>query len=190
MPEGQTSGIANMESPQGKLTTTDLDLDNQQLKQGPRRPIHLVLDNIRSAFNVGSAFRTADAACIQKLYLCGISAYPPHPKLEKTALGSTEVVPWQHYPTTLAAVQELKAQRIPICVVELSTRSINFWDYQFPKPVALVLGHELLGVSDEVFPLADGFVFIPMQGKKTTLNISTATGVVLFEVLRQWAQQK
>lgn len=166
----------------GKITTTDPKVE--KIPPGVRNPIHVVLDNIRSAYNVGSAFRTADAVCAQKIYLCGISAYPPHTKIEKTALGSTESVPWQYYGTTREAVLELKAQNIPVCLIELTTKSVSFWDYHFPQPVGLVFGNELYGIEDEVFPLADAFISIPMYGKKMTLNVSTTLGIILFEAVR------
>lgn len=168
-----------------KLTSTDLALA-LDVPRAERHPIFLVLDNVRSAFNVGAAFRTADAAWIEKICLCGIAAYPPNPKLEKTALGSTEVVPWQYYKTTVEAVQQLKQNAISICLVELTTHSVPLWDFHFPKPVALVFGHEVYGVTEEIFGLADSFVSVPMHGKKATLNVSTTLGIVLFEVLRQW----
>lgn len=167
-----------------KITTRDLQVDTVSLHQRLRNPIHVVLDNIRSAYNVGSAFRTADAICAEKIYLCGICAYPPNAKLQKTALGSTEVVPWQYYRNTRLAIEELKSQNIPICLVELTSKSIEFWEYDFPQPVALVFGHEVYGIEEEIFPLADAFISIPMYGKKTTLNVSTALGVILFEALK------
>ena len=169
-----------------KFNTLDSNIEADQLLKGPRNPIYLVLDNIRSAFNVGSAFRTSDAARLQEINLCGISAFPPNPKLEKTALRSTDVVPWKYYKTSLEAVTELKKQKIPVCAVELTNVSSNFWDYSFPKPVALVFGHEVTGVNEEVLQLADKHVYIPMFGRKTTINVSTALGVVIFEILRQW----
>ena len=151
-----------------------------------RHPIHLILDNVRSAFNVGSAFRSADAALIEHLHLGGISAYPPNAKLEKTALGSTTSVPWSYYPSTVDAIHKLKQNSVAICAVELTSASIAMWQYQFPQPVALVFGHEVYGIDDDIIAMADAFVHIPMYGKKATLNVSTALGIVLFEVLRQW----
>jgi tRNA G18 (ribose-2'-O)-methylase SpoU len=162
--------------------------DSTTIPAYPRNPIHLVLDNIRSAFNVGSAFRIGDSVCVEKIHLCGISS-APNEKVEKTALGSTQSVPWQYYSTSKESIHELRSQNIPICIVELTSRSVNFWDFCFPKPTALVFGHELYGVGEELFPLADAFISIPMYGKKTTLNVSTSIGVVLFEVLRQWKFQ-
>lgn len=158
--------------------------------QQSRTPIHLVLDNIRSAFNVGSAFRTGDAVMVEKIYLTGITAAPNNPKIEKTALTSTLSVPWQHYDTTAQAIDELKAKKIPICVVELTSASVNFWHYQFPMPLALVVGNELEGVSNEAIAAADACIYIPMYGRKSTLNVSTSLGVALFEALRQWELRK
>ncbi len=164
-------------------------LDRLEQNTPIRTPIHLVLDNIRSAFNVGSAFRTGDAVCVEKIYLTGISAYPPNPKLEKTALSSTMSVPWQYYSKTSQAIAELKEKKISICAVELTSASVNFWDYSFSKPVALVFGHELDGVSEEVLAAADACLYIPMFGRKSTLNVSTSLGVAMFEVLRQWEKK-
>ena len=164
------------------------DLEDALVSTPHRHHIHLVLDNIRSAFNVGSAFRTADAALVEQLYLGGISACPPNGKLEKTALGSTTVVPWKYYQSTLDAIRELKQNSVPICAVELTSASIDLWQYHFPQPVALVFGHEVYGIDEDIIAMADDFVHIPMYGKKTTLNVSTALGIVLFEVLRQWKQ--
>jgi tRNA G18 (ribose-2'-O)-methylase SpoU len=171
-----------------KYNTIDLPLDPTALLHGERNPVYLVLDNIRSAFNVGSAFRTGDAALVQEINLIGITAYPPHPKLAKTALNSTEVVPWKYYSSGVEAIQYLKQQGICICSIELTSTSTNFWDFSFPKPIALVFGNEVTGVSDEILSLSDKCLYIPMQGKKTTLNVSTSLGVVLFEVLRQWSR--
>ena len=169
-----------------KITAKDLEIDAQTLRLGVRNPVHLVLDNLRSAYNVGSAFRTSDATCVQKIYLTGMCAYPPNAKLAKTALGSTDTVPWQYYPKTIEAIEDIKSKNIPICIVELATESTNFWDFKYPQPVALVFGHELFGVSEEIFPLGDAFIHIPMYGKKATLNVASALAVVLFEVIRQW----
>lgn len=169
-----------------KYNTVDLALDPSDLLYGERNPVYLVLDNIRSAFNVGSAFRTGDAARVQEIDLIGITSYPPNPKLAKTALNSTEVVPWKYYSNGVEAIHDLKAKGVCICSVELTSASTNFWDFSFPKPVALVFGHEVDGVSNEILSMSDHCLYIPMLGKKTTLNVSTSLGVALFEVLRQW----
>lgn len=168
-----------------KYTVLDKNIGKEELSM-KRVPLYLILDNIRSAFNVGSAFRTSDACCLQEIHLCGISAYPPNKKLEKTALGAMDSVPWKYYEKTIDSINELKQQGVSICVVELTSRSVNFWEHDFQKPTALVFGHEVTGVSDEILPLANHYVHVPMHGKKSTLNVATSIGVVLFEVMRQW----
>ena len=172
--------------PVDKYTVLDKNMTKEELSNLERAPLYFVLDNIRSAFNVGSAFRTADAGSVAQICICGISAYPPNRKLAKTALGATDSVPWKYYDTTTEAIEDLKSQGISICIVELTSRSENFWEHSFAKPTALVFGHEVTGVSEEVLELADHFVHIPMHGKKSTLNVATSVGVVMFEVLRQW----
>lgn len=150
-----------------------------------RRPIHVVCDNLRSAYNVGSFFRTCDAAAIERLYLCGICAAPPNEKLAKTALGTTETVPWEYAPATLPLVLRLQREGIPVIAAEMTDRSAGLWDVEFPSPVALVFGHERNGIDDEVLRACDGYVEIPTAGIKNSLNVATAIGIVLYEVLRQ-----
>ncbi|WP_372369453.1 RNA methyltransferase [Candidatus Uabimicrobium sp. HlEnr_7] len=172
--------------PVDKYTVLDKDMTKEELSAIERVPLYFVLDNVRSAFNVGSAFRTADAGSIKQICICGISAYPPNKKLAKTALGATDSVPWKYYDTTVEAIKNLKSQGVNICIVELTSHSENFWEHSFAKPTALVFGHEVTGVSEETLELADCFVHIPMNGKKSTLNVATSVGVVMFEALRQW----
>lgn len=169
-----------------KYTVLDKNMTKEELASIERVPLYFVLDNIRSAFNVGSAFRTADAGSIKQICLCGISCYPPNKKLAKTALGATDSVPWKYYESTTDAIYELQNSGVEICVVELTSCSKNFWEHSFKNPTALVFGHEVTGVSEAVLPLANHFVHIPMHGKKSTLNVATSLGVVMFEVLRQW----
>ena len=118
--------------------------------------IHVVLDNIRSAFNVGSIFRSADGAgSVEKIYLCGITANIDNPKLEKTALGATDMVASEYYETTLDALNELRENKIPIFVVELTDDAEDFQKIQYPKEVALIFGHEKKGVADDILDIAD-----------------------------------
>ncbi|MBN2015766.1 RNA methyltransferase [Candidatus Dojkabacteria bacterium] len=148
--------------------------------------ITVILDNIRSALNVGAIFRTCDAANIQKLYLCGITAYPPHNKIPKTALGAVETVPWKYFKNTSDAVKAIKlSDHTAIVSVELTKSAKNFWDFKFKTPLALVLGNEITGVSKEVLEASDAVVKIPMYGQKESLNVATSCGVVVYEVLRQ-----
>jgi len=152
----------------------------------PRRPVHVVLDNIRSAHNVGSIFRTCDAALVERVYCCGITAHPPSHKLKKTSLGAARFVPWEHCETTADAVQALKALGIPVFAFEVTDRSESLFAMDVPSPVALVFGNEVDGVSRDVLPLADRIVAIPMGGFKNSVNVAVATGVAVFEVVRQW----
>ena len=159
-------------------------------EMGPVRaepfPLIGVLDNLRSAFNVGSIFRTAEAARIAELRLCGITPYPPHAQLDRTALGTANQVPWRHHVDTLAAVRELQARGLPVWAVETGERSRSIREVSFPQPVAVVFGHETAGVSDAVLRAADGIVRIPLHGRKNSLNVANAFAVVVFEILRQW----
>jgi len=151
----------------------------------PRRPIHVVLNNIRSAHNVGSIFRTADAALAEKVYTCGITAHPPSHKLKKTSLGSGRFVPWEHFGTALDAVQQLQARGVQVCALEATDRSEGLFDVAFPKPVAVVFGNEVDGVSRDVLAAADRVIAIPMGGFKNSLNVAVAAGVVIYEIARQ-----
>lgn len=145
------------------------------------KEVYVVLDNIRSAFNTGSIFRTSDAAGITKLYLCGITPYPPHIKLEKTALGTLQTVPWEHRSSTVEIVKELKSMDIPIISLELTPQAQNYNTFHYPQRCALILGHELLGVSQEVLDLSDAIVQIPMRGKKNSLNVAVSYGIVVYQ---------
>jgi len=161
----------------------------ERLPDLPRNPIHVVLDNLRSAFNVGSIFRTADAGAAAHLHLCGMTAYPPNLKLQKTALGATDYVPWTHYAETADAIAALQAQQIPCVAVEAADGAVDYTQFDWPRPVAIVFGHEVHGVSPEIIAQCDATVRIPMQGFKNTINVATAFGVVFFEVLRVSARK-
>ncbi len=156
------------------------------LPQLNRNPIHVVLDNIRSAFNVGSAFRTSDAACVDHLHLCGLCAHPPNPKLEKTALGAFDYVPWTYYEKVDQAVERLVSLEIPLVAVENTPDAQIYTQFDWPRPVAVVFGHEVEGISPTVLARCSHRVIIPVLGFKRTLNVATAFGIVLYEVLRQW----
>lgn len=156
------------------------------LPEPVRRPIHVVLDNIRSAYNVGSFFRTADAAGAEHLHLCGLTAYPPNEKLSKTALGAMDYVPWTYYENTEAAVEQLQRRKIPLIALETRRDAESYLDFDWPQPVALILGHEVDGVSESVLAVCNRVVSIPMYGYKNSINVATAFGVVLFEIARRW----
>ncbi len=151
----------------------------------PRRPIHVVLDNIRSAYNVGSIFRTCDAALVEKVYCCGITAHPPNHKLKKTSLGAARFVPWEHFGSTLDAVAAIKERGVPVFALEVTDRSEDLFKIDVPSPVAIVLGSEVEGVAQEVLAAADRIVAIPMAGFKNSINVSVAAGVAIFEIARR-----
>ena len=147
--------------------------------------IHIVLDNIRSAFNVGSIFRSADGAgSVKKIYLCGITADIDNPKLEKTALGALETVDSEHFDSTLEVLEELKNRNIPIYAIEITKGAKNFQQIQYPERVALVLGHEKKGVSDEILSMCDEKIMIPMRGFKESLNVANCASIILYEITR------
>lgn len=158
------------------------------LNQSERKlnPVVLVLDNVRSAFNVGSMFRTAETAGVAELVTCGITAHPPHPKLRKTALNSVEIVPSRHFDDIMQALETLKAEGYQIVAMETTSKSVEYSKVKYPKKVALVLGNEVTGVDTRVMDVADLIVEIPTYGVKNSLNVASAAPVVLFEVLRQW----
>ena len=152
----------------------------------PRRPVHVMLDNLRSAFNVGSIFRTADAGAVAHLHLCGMTAHPPHKKLEKTALGAFDYVPWTYYERNRDCMAALAAQGIPVVAVETTEDAVPYTQFTFPQLVALVFGNEENGVNERVLRRCDAVVQIPMAGYKKSINVATAFGIVLFAVLDQW----
>ena len=150
-------------------------------------PIIVILDNVRSAYNVGAIFRTCDAAGIIKLYLCGITPYPPHNKIPKTALGATESVSWKKCSTTEEAIEEFKKEeKGRVLAVEKVQGSVNFWEFNYTFPLALIFGHEVTGISKTALKLADGIIEIPMFGEKESLNVETACGIVVYEIIRKF----
>lgn len=151
-----------------------------------RLPVSIVLENVRSMYNVGSFFRTADAAGATRLCLCGITAFPPKHAISKTALGAEEVVPWEHTWDAAGLVRKLGAQGYEIAAIETSLHAVDLFDWQPKFPVALLFGHETDGLTRELSAIADTHVRIPMLGKKHSLNVATAGGVVLFELLRKY----
>ena len=152
----------------------------------PRQPIHVVLDNIRSAYNVGSMFRTGDACAIEHIHLCGMSAHPPHPKIEKTALGAHEYVPWTYYERTTRVLEALRDCGMTVVAVEVTPEAVAHTEYAWPIPVAVVFGNEVTGINERVMRRCDAAVKIPMLGYKNSINVATAFGIVLYEILRRW----
>lgn len=141
----------------------------------------LVLDNIRSAYNVGSIFRTADGAGSCEIYICGISPTPEHIKVRKTSLGADENISWRYFKTTNEAINELRRNKIPIYSIELSKGAKEYSKIIYPKDVALVFGHEKDGVSKHILEISDRIIYIPMRGVKTSLNVASAAAIVIYE---------
>ena len=157
-------------------------------KKTTKTPIIVVLDNIRSLNNVGAVFRTSDAFLIEKIYLCGITATPPHREIHKTALGATESVDWEYKENTLALVNELKAQGVLVAAIEQVENSLMLDEFSLDetKKIAIVLGNEVKGVQQEVVSTADYCVEIPQKGTKHSLNISVSCGVVLWDLYQKF----
>jgi len=159
-----------------------------QFRETEKVPVTLLLDNIRSLHNVGSAFRTADAFRLERIILTGITGVPPHREIEKTALGATQSVSWEYAEHPEAAVARLKAEGYVIAVVEQTDESIALDEFRFPPTgkLCLVFGNEVNGVSDPVIALADAAVEIPQWGTKHSLNVSVCIGIVSWSVTRQF----
>lgn len=157
----------------------------EEVKVAPKHPIIVILDDVRSMQNVGSAFRTCDAFAVQELYLCGYTPQPPHRDIHKTALGATETVSWQHFPDVAEAINAAREAGYTIMVVEQAHGSISLQQVQqTDKKIALVFGNEVSGVSDAALAAADACIEIPQWGSKHSLNISVTIGVVLWELVR------
>ena len=151
------------------------------------KKITLVLDNIRSVFNVGSIFRTADAVGDTEIYLCGITATPENPKITKTSLGAEKNIPYKYFNNTLDAINELKKQNSPIYGIELHEKSKNFQEFEYFKEtdnIAMVFGHEKNGISEPILDKCDTILYIPMKGKKESLNVAITASILMYEVMR------
>lgn len=171
-----------------KLKITELNrLTAEEYKVSDKTPLVVVLDHIRSLNNVGSVFRTADAFRMEAVYLCGITATPPHAEIHKTALGAEETVRWRYFKETVDAINELKEQEYVICAVEQARGSISLDRLMLDtnKKYAVVVGHEVKGVQQEVVDACDMCIEIPQCGTKHSLNVSVATGIVLWDFFKQ-----
>ncbi len=159
----------------------------EEVKKVKKHPIYAMCDNIRSIYNVGSIFRTSDAALIEKLYLTGYTPYPPRPEIEKVALGATEAVKWEYIKEPLEAVKKLKNEGIKIVPLEITQNSRNYNDIKEADfPLCLILGNELTGVSNDIIALADFSIEIPQYGFKHSINVSVAYGIAVMELVRKF----
>ena len=156
----------------------------EEFKLAVKNPILVVLDNIRSMYNVGSVFRTADAFLVEGICLCGYTAQPPRKEIHKTALGATETVDWMHFSTAFEAVQQLKQRDYKVFAIEQTEGSVSLEKFHVKedKKIAVVFGNEVEGVTNDVLKICDGSIEIPQFGMKHSLNISVAAGIVLYKL--------
>ena len=171
-----------------KLSLKELNrLSPEAFKSAAKTPMVIVLDNVRSALNVGSAFRTADAFALEEIILCGITAQPPHREILKTAIGATDSMDWSYLPNTVEAVKTLREKGYRIIGVEQAEESIPLQEIQMTanQKTALIFGNEVNGVGEEVMELLDDCVEIPQFGTKHSLNISVCLGVVVWEYFKK-----
>jgi len=171
-----------------KLKNSELDrLNVDEFKQATKTPIIIILDNIRSLNNIGSVFRTSDAFLVEKIYLCGITATPPHNDIRKTALGSTETVDWEYAEHTIDVVKTLKSKNIKVMSIEQAEHAtmLNDFEPEANQKYALVFGNEVKGVAQYVVDTSDVVIEIPQFGTKHSLNISVSCGVVVWDVFNK-----
>ncbi|MDD5040579.1 MAG: RNA methyltransferase [Patescibacteria group bacterium] len=150
-----------------------------------KHDIVLILHNVRSRFNVGAIFRTADAAGVKKIYLCGITPAPPHPKIDKVALGAQQFIPFEKHRQTVRLIKQLKAEGQRVVAIEQSHSSIPYYHLKNKKPLVLIVGAEVRGLPAKILKLCDKTVEIPMYGKKESLNVAVALGIVIFDIIQQ-----
>lgn len=162
-------------------------LSVEEYKKTSKTPVVVVLDNVRSALNVGSVFRTSDAFKIERIFLCGITACPPNAEIRKTAIGAEQSVDFQYFKTTTEAVLSLKNDGYRIFAVEQAVESVSLekLDLQGVEKLALVFGNEVKGVDDSIMELCDSCIEIPQYGTKHSLNVSVSAGVVIWEVFKR-----
>ena len=170
-----------------KLKNNELGRINiEEFKHAKKTPITIILDNVRSAINVGSIFRTSDAFLIENIILCGITATPPDKEIRKAALGSTDSVKWEFFENTIDAVSKLKAKDYHIIGIEQADKSTMLNNISLPKnPIAIIMGNEVNGVAQEVIDICNELIEIPQFGTKHSLNISVTSGIVIWELWKK-----
>ena len=170
-----------------KLSMTELNRKStEEFKRSEKTPLIAVLENIRSAYNVGSVFRTADAFLLESIYITGYTAKPPHKEIKKTALGAEETVSWEYFSNASAAIEHLKSNGYKVLAIEQVRDSISLEQFTADKneKIAVIFGNEVTGVEQDTILQCDGCIEIPQLGMKHSLNIATAAGVVLWEIVR------
>jgi tRNA G18 (ribose-2'-O)-methylase SpoU len=172
------------------VRSLDAAMPRETYAKLPKNPLYIILDNLRSAFNVGAIFRLCDGMRISGLFLCGYTAFPPHVKLDKTSLGTIAYVPWKRFATTLEAVHYLKKKKIPVWAAETTSHSRDYRTLTYPDQLGIVFGNEALGVEQVVLEACDQLVEIPLYGFKNSLNVATSCAVLGFKALETMAQNK
>lgn len=169
-----------------KLTHDEISLNRskiEDLHKVKKLPVYVVLNSIRSNYNVGSIFRSSDGAMIEKLYLCGYTPHPPKKEILKTALGATESISWEYVKDAKEIITKLKSQGIRICALELTDASKKYYEISNNDfPLCLLIGNEITGVSQELIDLCDFSIEIPQYGIKQSLNVAVAYGIAIFEL--------
>ena len=172
-----------------KLKITELNrISTEEFKEAKKLPLIVVLDNVRSQYNVGSVFRTSDAFRVESIYLCGISSPPPSPEIHKTALGAEDAVDWKYFEDTHEAIRELQQRGYSVLAIEQCEGStmLNQWEPDFSHPYAIVMGNEVKGVQQSVVDICDGCIEIPQYGTKHSLNVSVTTGIFIWDFFKAW----
>ncbi len=175
-----------------KLSMEELNRKTvEEFKQAEKTPLIAVLENIRSAYNVGSVFRTADAFLLEAIYITGYTCIPPHKEIKKTALGAEESVAWSHFNNAAAAIEQLRSHGYKVYAVEQAINSLQLHQLNFTtkEKIAVIFGNEVTGVEQNTIALCDGCIEIPQLGMKHSLNIATAAGVVLWEITKKHIQK-
>lgn len=160
--------------------------DPEAFKKIKRNPLYIIVDNVLDTYNIGSIFRLADAVAVEKVYLCGLTETPPHHRIKKASINTTEWVPWEYKKTALDAIKDLrlKIKDIQIVSVEQNDRSIAYDEIEYKFPMALVVGHETDGVSKEALDHSDYIAELPMWGINISLNVMVSLGIMLYEVVK------
>ncbi|GAA4747913.1 RNA methyltransferase [Flavisolibacter ginsenosidimutans] len=169
-----------------KLSMNELGRKSvEEFRQSEKIPVIAVMENIRSAYNVGSIFRTADAFLLEGIYICGYTAYPPHKEIKKTALGAEDTVAWKYFKNISEGIDELKTQGYKVYAIEQAVDSWKLGSFEVDDDkIAVIFGNEVTGVEQSTIALCDGVIEIPQLGMKHSLNVATAAGVVLWELVR------
>ena len=157
----------------------------EETQKKERSNFYLLLDNIRSLYNVGAIFRTSDAVLVKKVFLTGITGSPPRKEITKTALGAEELVPWEYHEEAVEVIKKLKADGVKIVAVELAHEAKHYLEADYDFPVCFVLGHEVEGISDEVMELVDLSIYLPMLGRANSLNVATCYGIIVYDALNK-----